>query len=934
MNRIIAALFFLISFAGHAQKNYTTVASKTDFTDSIKFSKYRSAGSEDSVFTVDAVTGKLKLILKSSGSGTSYTFPNTKNVRLSATGTDLYAELPDSTKLIRQDFSTGTTGYTVTNPGSFTITQSGYKIRVVGTSSTFANYIKYTALAVNSNYWSGLVGSHFISSGTTNTFAVGVATSAQNNPIAAKVSFTSGGLGSLSLIDPATLSVWSTSARTLTASANDSISIWIRRADRTVFVALRNVTTGRAIYCQKVFSFGSGEALIHRTGTPAIYFGNGTVDIQSFVYTDDHPTLNAIGLGDSRLESAYAGSGAPSASYGKQASAWAYVQSAIGTAINYSIGGSTSDDVLAVIDVARQGRPSFGIVNIGTNDAYASVSASTYAANIDAIVYKLIGDGIIPVLVTAGPWISTETAVNHLLKLYKDTVISRSDLTTINTWGTLVTPGDSSIQAIYTAGDGHENWWGHSIVGESIASAMRGAFSVGHSGPLSIISTQAGINLYSPAQYTSIAGHGGNLNITATENSGSINLFSVGGFQFWNAGSTKIHAIYPNSDNEAWSSNTLFQTHLDPTTFTGAKNVSALDSSGNVQYLGNLVLGKTIAENTPIHASAMLEVSSTTKGALLPRMTTTQQNAISSPATGLIIYNTTLLAFQQYNGAAWVAVGGIGDTSQVNDIITDYNIDHPIYFGDRMEGDGSFSTPYNPISPIDDTATVSTVKTLSASKIYELVGTAGLALEIAEDWGSIAFSTTPHMVYIPSGDSAGVFFHTGSGLIRFGTTASSLPPYTDIYLTAFSSTGLTQSPTGTWTAAGTSYLVANETVTGNGGINCVYDGSASDDAAIMMSTDNTESYYGAAGNWSFYVTGGDYFFLEGAYNEFGYGPVTTAAVAGDIMWVKRVGTTVSCGYTRSGVPTTIKTITATLSGTAYLKLAIPNGKHLTVVKNQ
>jgi hypothetical protein len=39
--------------------------------------------------------------------------------------------------------------------------------------------------------------------------------------------------------------------------------------------------------------------------------------------------------------------------------------------------------------------------------------------------------------------------------------------------------------------------------------------------------------------------------------------------------------------------------------------------------------------------SAMLDVSSTVKGFLAPRMTTTEQNAIPLPATGLIVYNTT-----------------------------------------------------------------------------------------------------------------------------------------------------------------------------------------------------------------------------------------------------------------------------------------------------
>ena len=39
-------------------------------------------------------------------------------------------------------------------------------------------------------------------------------------------------------------------------------------------------------------------------------------------------------------------------------------------------------------------------------------------------------------------------------------------------------------------------------------------------------------------------------------------------------------------------------------------------------------------------ASAVLEVSSTTKGFLFPRMTETQRGAISSPATGLLVYQT------------------------------------------------------------------------------------------------------------------------------------------------------------------------------------------------------------------------------------------------------------------------------------------------------
>ena len=62
---------------------------------------------------------------------------------------------------------------------------------------------------------------------------------------------------------------------------------------------------------------------------------------------------------------------------------------------------------------------------------------------------------------------------------------------------------------------------------------------------------------------------------------------------------------------------------------------------------------------TPV-TTAMLEMSSTTKGLLIPRMTTTQRNAIASPATSLLVYNTTTTQFEFYTGSAWAPIGARG----------------------------------------------------------------------------------------------------------------------------------------------------------------------------------------------------------------------------------------------------------------------------------
>lgn len=58
-------------------------------------------------------------------------------------------------------------------------------------------------------------------------------------------------------------------------------------------------------------------------------------------------------------------------------------------------------------------------------------------------------------------------------------------------------------------------------------------------------------------------------------------------------------------------------------------------------------------------ASAMLEVQSTTKGFLPPRMTTTQKNAISTPAAGLVVYDTTLNKLCVRTASAWETITSV-----------------------------------------------------------------------------------------------------------------------------------------------------------------------------------------------------------------------------------------------------------------------------------
>ena len=69
---------------------------------------------------------------------------------------------------------------------------------------------------------------------------------------------------------------------------------------------------------------------------------------------------------------------------------------------------------------------------------------------------------------------------------------------------------------------------------------------------------------------------------------------------------------------------------------------------------GNLGIGTTSPS-----ASAILDAQSTTKGVRMPNMTTTQKNAIASPAAGLMVFDTTLAKLCVYSGAAWQTITSI-----------------------------------------------------------------------------------------------------------------------------------------------------------------------------------------------------------------------------------------------------------------------------------
>jgi hypothetical protein len=90
--------------------------------------------------------------------------------------------------------------------------------------------------------------------------------------------------------------------------------------------------------------------------------------------------------------------------------------------------------------------------------------------------------------------------------------------------------------------------------------------------------------------------------------------------------------------------------------------------TANSTYLATTAGGGVGIGLVSVDSSAQLHMSSTTKGFLMPRLTTTQMNAIGTPANGLMIYNTTLAQLHVYAGGVWTPLASGGGSGTVTSI--------------------------------------------------------------------------------------------------------------------------------------------------------------------------------------------------------------------------------------------------------------------------
>ena len=161
------------------------------------------------------------------------------------------------------------------------------------------------------------------------------------------------------------------------------------------------------------------------------------------------------------------------------------------------------------------------------------------------------------------------------------------------------------------------------------------------------LTTDAAVLSPAPTCTTTPIGTSGNIPIYGADS------LQDSGRKFNDAGTTLYDIISASKVYNLFGSTTNSQNYLSK---YGTQNSGVAQS---LVYDNGTSVG--IGTASP-NANAVLELNSTNKGLLLPRMTTVQMNAVS-PVAGMVIYNTDIKAMYQHNGTDWIQIGAGGGSS-------------------------------------------------------------------------------------------------------------------------------------------------------------------------------------------------------------------------------------------------------------------------------
>lgn len=209
-------------------------------------------------------------------------------------------------------------------------------------------------------------------------------------------------------------------------------------------------------------------------------------------------------------------------------------------------------------------------------------------------------------------------------------------------------------------------------------------------------------------------------------------------------------------------------------------SVKAL-SDGSIDFKDTSRFEKMVSIGGGLDTSAQLTITSTDGGILIPRLTTAQRNAISSPATGLLIYNTVNKRLELFE-TSWKGVGNGFETDSSFVVImfdtaeafNNMNIQFKdtVFFQRHVEVDSSFQ--------VNDGQTL--LKGIDASsidfalKVQDDVGTELFNVRNDGNIGIGTIASSTKLDIISSGTGTGTAFRfrdfSGDEIMRFTDNGS------------------------------------------------------------------------------------------------------------------------------------------------------------------
>lgn len=224
-------------------------------------------------------------------------------------------------------------------------------------------------------------------------------------------------------------------------------------------------------------------------------------------------------------------------------------------------------------------------------------------------------------------------------------------------------------------------------------------------------------------------------------------------------------------------------------------------------------------DNSAPAASAMLDIKSTTKGLLPPRLTTAQKSAIVSPADGLMVYDTDTKTYWYYkNGTGWKELAGSGSGFTLPYTSDETNAN--TLFSLTNEGDGTSLEGINNTTTASIAAVRGIVNSTSPGGFSSAVrginnGTGGLGVGVwgsqnGSGWG--VYGVTPNGLGVYGNSSAngtGVYANSNSGTGLTATSINGVPANVSIYNNSNNNSALVVNSVGNGT-------VLNVSTTGTG----------------------------------------------------------------------------------------------------------------------